>query len=92
LGKYKFEFRELQKSAGLTGVRFVARKLAAGIHVFEALHEPSVFLDGGRRTDISLQPLAEEDIQGSFLFGRARPGTLDEILVRAEGNILHAIL
>src|ERR1700678_4257715 len=73
----------------LSLIQFVASVLAVYRKVFHALHE-LIELAGTARTAGELfQPLAERRIQGGMLLSRGLAGLLDQVLIRAQGNVLH---
>jgi len=70
-------------------IHFIARKVAAGLHVTEPAHKSIECRSTASTGSIHLQPFPKSGIQGLALRFSHKPRLLDQGLVGAEGDVFH---
>ena len=63
--------------------------MTARLHMPQPLHQGFVFLCAPLLCRELKQPFPKRRIQGGVLRSGLVPGLLDQVLIRAEGNVLH---
>src|ERR1700757_3237674 len=73
----------------LSLIHLVAVEPAPGFDVLKPLHQRVILCPTSRLRRKLFEPFAKGDIQGFVTGASYRPGLFDQVLIRAERNVLH---